>query len=200
MTAYNEMSYPQVLEERIASMNAKIKDCQDDDERIALYQTREDLEEELRFAWAELEEEASKPIDLETRWNRDSVLEFAAENGNEQAAALLLLAGPDYYDGADYDELLALLETGEWELGAFLTECEEYSRNPYSYDYRHMPAGKCNGHEVKPYPRSLAAIIVDGGIVNMGVINERYPQGSVEFVVNNKGMTGIEYVRYLLEK
>lgn len=60
MTAYNEMSYPKVLEERIAALNARIADCRDDDERIALYQTREDLEEELRFVWAELEEEANK--------------------------------------------------------------------------------------------------------------------------------------------
>lgn len=46
-------------------------------------------------------------------WNRTSVLEFADENGNDQAAALLLLSGPDYYDGSDYDELLALLETDD---------------------------------------------------------------------------------------
>lgn len=146
-----EIPYLQILEERIASLNARIDDCRDDDERIALYQTREDLEEELRFAWAELEEEASKPADL-------------------------------------------------WTVDAFLHECEELCRNPFGYDFNRMPAGTCNGHEVQPYPRSLAAIIVDGGIVNMGVINERYPRGSVGFFVNNKGMTGIEYVRYLLEK
>lgn len=52
-------------------------------------------------------------IKLDEYWNRVSVLEFAAENGNDQAAALLLLSGPDYYDGSDYDELLALLETDD---------------------------------------------------------------------------------------
>lgn len=147
----DEIPYPQILEERIASLNARIADCRDDDERIALYQTREDLEEELRFAWAELEEEAEKPADL-------------------------------------------------WTVDAFLAECEELCRNPYSYDFARMPAGTCNGHEVRGYPRSLAAVLVDGGVVNMGVINERYPRGSVGFFVNNKGMTGLEYVRYLLEK
>lgn len=108
-----EISYPQILEERIAALNAQIKDCRDDDERIAMYQKREDLEEELRFAWAELEEEANKPVDSHFLFNRVSALDFAAENGNEQAASLLLLAGPDYYDGSDYDELLALLKTSE---------------------------------------------------------------------------------------
>ena len=81
-----------------------------------------------------------------------------------------------------------------------LAECDEIQRNPYSYDFNRMPVGVCNGHMVRAYPRSLAAISIDGTIVNMGVINERYPNGSIVFVVNNTEMTGREYVRFRLEE
>lgn len=51
------MTKVEVLRTRIESLNARIKDAQDEETIIALYQDREDAEEELRFAWAELEEE-----------------------------------------------------------------------------------------------------------------------------------------------
>lgn len=51
------MSRISVLQNRIASLNARIKDETDEDRIIALYQDREDAEEELRFEYAELEAE-----------------------------------------------------------------------------------------------------------------------------------------------
>ena len=45
---------------------------------------------------------------------KDEVLEMARTDGNEQAYNLLLLGGPDFYDGDynEYTELLAQLENG----------------------------------------------------------------------------------------
>ena len=51
------MSRISVLQNLIASLNARIKDETDEDRIIALYQDREDAEEELRFEYAELEAE-----------------------------------------------------------------------------------------------------------------------------------------------
>ena len=42
--------------------------------------------------------------------HRELILNYAAEHGNESAAGLLLLFGPDGYNGDDYDDLLAELE------------------------------------------------------------------------------------------
>ena len=44
--------------------------------------------------------------------HRELILNYAAEHGNESAAGLLLLFGPDGYNGDDYDELLKELEEG----------------------------------------------------------------------------------------
>ena len=88
----------------------------------------------------------------------------------------------------------------EWKIEELLDECEELQRHPYSYDFSQMPSGICNGHRVDPCEFSLAAVIIDRGIVNLGVINERYPKGSVTFVVNNQDMTGREYLRWMLER
>lgn len=86
-----------------------------------------------------------------------------------------------------------------WNLDEFIAECEALQRNPYLYDYDRMPEGVCNGHTVRPCQSSLTAIIIDGCIVNMGVINDRYPKGHIEFIVDgNVSMTGTEYVRYCL--
>ncbi len=43
---------------------------------------------------------------------REDVLDYAEMHGQQQAADLLLLAGPDGYEGDDYDELLKELEGG----------------------------------------------------------------------------------------
>lgn len=46
-------------------------------------------------------------------WNKEEALFFAKTNGNEAAYNLLLLGGPDFYDGDynEYTELLARLES-----------------------------------------------------------------------------------------
>ena len=44
--------------------------------------------------------------------HRGLILNYAYEHGNESAAGLLLLFGPDGYNGDDYDELLKELEEG----------------------------------------------------------------------------------------
>lgn len=41
---------------------------------------------------------------------REDVLDYAELHGRQQAADLLLLAGPDGYEGDDYDELMEELE------------------------------------------------------------------------------------------
>jgi len=88
----------------------------------------------------------------------------------------------------------------EWRIEEFLRECDALQRNPYTYDFTHMPAGACNGHKVKSCNSSLAAVIIDGVIINMGVINDRYPDGSVCFGFKDRTMTGLEYVRFRLER
>ena len=87
-----------------------------------------------------------------------------------------------------------------WTIDELLNECEAVQRNPYTYDFSKMQEGTCNGHTIKPCDWSLAAVIIDGSIINMGVINERYPKGSVEFVVAGQSMTGREYIRWILER
>ena len=43
--------------------------------------------------------------------NREQILEYARQTGNESAANLLLLVGPDGFDGdyQDYNELMYIL-------------------------------------------------------------------------------------------
>ena len=43
-------------------------------------------------------------------WTREDVMDYAKMHGYQQAADLLLLVGPDYYDGDDYDDLMMELE------------------------------------------------------------------------------------------
>ncbi len=88
----------------------------------------------------------------------------------------------------------------EWTIEELLDECEELQRHPYTYDFSRMPSGICNGHLVDPCEYSLAAVIIDRSVLNLGVINERYPNGSVTWVVKNQHMTGREYLRWLLER
>lgn len=51
------MSWTAYLEERIATLSTQIERCEDEDMWVDLCQERADLEEELRFEWAEQEEE-----------------------------------------------------------------------------------------------------------------------------------------------
>ena len=51
------MSYINVLQTRIESLKARIKDETDDDRRVHLYDDLCDAEDELRFEYAELEAE-----------------------------------------------------------------------------------------------------------------------------------------------
>lgn len=98
----------------------------------------------------------------------------------------------------------------QWAIDEFLTECENLSRHPYDLMPEieaKMPEGECNGHHVKPCLHQIASIVIDHRIVNMGVINERYPNGSIVFVLNGNQppkeqveLTGLEYVRHLLEE
>lgn len=43
------------------------------------------------------------------KWNKAEALEYAKLKGNEAAYNLLLLGGPDFFDG-DYNEYTELLE------------------------------------------------------------------------------------------
>lgn len=87
----------------------------------------------------------------------------------------------------------------EWTIDEFVAECDLLSRTPYSYDFERMPSGVCNGHTVEFCDHSLAAVIIDHVIINMGVINARYPNGSTCFQVGRgETMTGLEFVRYCL--
>lgn len=45
------------LEARISRLDMEIERCEDEDRWVDLCQERADLEEELRFTWAELERE-----------------------------------------------------------------------------------------------------------------------------------------------
>lgn len=47
--------------------------------------------------------------------NREQILEYARQTGDESAANLLLLLGPDGYDGTwqDYNELMYALTSHE---------------------------------------------------------------------------------------
>jgi len=44
----------------------------------------------------------------------NDIFEYAEVQGNRRAADLLLLVGPDGYDGDNYDELMELLEEQEY--------------------------------------------------------------------------------------
>ena len=87
-----------------------------------------------------------------------------------------------------------------WTIEKFVTECEQLCRNPYTYDYEKMPAGDCNGHRVRAYENSLCSIVIDGCIQTLGVINEKYPNGSISHMIGGKNMNGMELIRYLLEQ
>lgn len=87
-----------------------------------------------------------------------------------------------------------------WTIDEFLKECEELCWNQYTYDYDRMPEGICNGHHVKPYMGSWHSIVIDGGICSMAVYSDKYPNGFGRWVVDNKEMTALEYVRYKLSK
>lgn len=88
----------------------------------------------------------------------------------------------------------------EWTIDEFVAECQQLCRNPYTYDYEKMPAGVCNGHRVSPYERSLCSVVIDGCIETLGIINEKYPEGSVFHHIDGKGMNSLDMVRYLLER
>ena len=87
-----------------------------------------------------------------------------------------------------------------WRIDEFINECEKLCRNEYTYDYGNMPEGVCNGHIVKPCTNFVTSIIFDGCICDLGVINEKYPEGNTRWQVGNKSMTSLEYVRYILEQ
>ena len=86
-----------------------------------------------------------------------------------------------------------------WTIEEFLAECEKLCWNQYTYDYSQMPEGFCNGHYVAPYKNMWHAIIIDNSVCNMALYSDKYPNGSVIYIVNNKKMTALEFVRYKLE-
>lgn len=86
----------------------------------------------------------------------------------------------------------------EWTIKEFLKECEDLSRNMYTYDYSKMPDGVCNGHTVRISQSSWHSVIIDDCIVDLGSINERFPKGSVCYQVDRTSMTGLEFVEYRL--
>lgn len=83
----------------------------------------------------------------------------------------------------------------EWEINDFLKECEELCRNPYTYNYDHMPSGFCNGHKVGAYDGSWHSIIIDGAVCTMAYCTDENPDGNVTYVYRGKEMTWKEYVR-----
>jgi len=85
-----------------------------------------------------------------------------------------------------------------WNIDEFIAECEELSRNQYTYDYSRMPDGTCNGHNVSAYDKAWTSIVIDGSIVGLGVINEKHPNGSDTYQIGKICMTAFEYVRYKL--
>lgn len=62
-----------------------------------------------------------------------------------------------------------------------------------------MPEGFCNGHYVAPYKNMWHAIIIDNSVCNMALYSDKYPNGSTIYIVDNKKMTALEFVRYKLE-
>lgn len=90
----------------------------------------------------------------------------------------------------------------EWRIEDLLNECETLQRHPYDYDFGRMPEGICNGHKIRPCQYSLAAVIIDNCIINMGVINEKYPLGSVAFCWGGspENHTAREYIKSILER
>jgi len=82
------------------------------------------------------------------------------------------------------------------ELTNILSACRTICEHPY--DNEVILDTTYNGHHIRKYERSLAAVVIDGGIVNMGAINERYPDGSVAFQVGQVSMTGLQFIRYKL--
>ena len=89
----------------------------------------------------------------------------------------------------------------DWKIEEFVAECEALSRNPYTYDFDRMPAGTCNGHNVEAYKGSIASVVVDGCIRNLGVISDRCPQGSIfHSVAPGKCLGAVDYARWLVER
>ena len=87
-----------------------------------------------------------------------------------------------------------------WTIDEFLEECEKLCRNQYTYDYSNMPDGICNGHKVGAYQDSWHSIVIDNGVCTMALINDKYPNGNSTYIVGDKRMTALEYVRYELEQ
>lgn len=86
-----------------------------------------------------------------------------------------------------------------WTIEEFLAECEKLCWNQYTYDYSRMPEGFCNGHYVAPYHGTWHSIIIDESVCSMAFYSDKYPNGSVVYIVDNKKMTALEFVRYKLE-
>ena len=86
----------------------------------------------------------------------------------------------------------------EWNIDEFVRECENLCKNPYTYDYNRMPDGTCNGHNVRPYMPQISSIVIDNSLVNMGVINDRYPKGSLMYGYKGMNLTSTEYIRIRL--
>lgn len=88
----------------------------------------------------------------------------------------------------------------EWTIDEFLQECESLCRNPYTYDYSRMPEGICNGHRVKPFMSSWHSIVIDGGVHNMAVYNDKWPNGNCVFQRDGVQRNALEDVRHCLER
>ncbi len=82
------------------------------------------------------------------------------------------------------------------ELTNILASCRTICEHPY--DNEVVLDTTYNGHHIRKYERSLAAVVIDNQVINMGVINERYPNGHGGFQVQQVSMTGLQYVQYKL--
>lgn len=77
-----------------------------------------------------------------------------------------------------------------WNIDEFIAECEELSRNKYTYDYSRMPEGICNGHKVAAYDKAWTSVVIDGCIYDV----------IYDYQVGGVNMTALEYIRYKLSK
>lgn len=89
----------------------------------------------------------------------------------------------------------------EYTIDEFVNECVTLCKNPYTHTFE---SGICNGHTVEQNTRSMTCVVIDRCCNNLGVINEKWPDGSVEWVVDNgksgKSLNVSQYIRWMLEQ
>lgn len=77
-----------------------------------------------------------------------------------------------------------------WTIDEFLNECKELRDNQYTYDYDNMPKGYCNKHEVRPSKLTWSTIVIDDIAYSL----------KCSYLVENRELTAIEYIRRILEE